>query len=93
MTLAVELGEGFAGDEVVVLVDGREAWRGHSVATNYSVGIAEVATVEVTPGSSVEVRVRGQAGSRRVDGEQRLRVDLDPEGALTFGPGRVGDVF
>nr|WP_042180600.1 hypothetical protein [Kibdelosporangium sp. MJ126-NF4]CEL14471.1 hypothetical protein [Kibdelosporangium sp. MJ126-NF4]CTQ88836.1 hypothetical protein [Kibdelosporangium sp. MJ126-NF4] len=93
MTLSVELGEGFAGDEVVVLVDGTRAWRGDRVETNYSVGIAEVVTVPADTGSIVEVRVRGRARSHRVGGERRLRVDLDPAGELTLGPPRVGDVF
>ncbi|MCE7004812.1 hypothetical protein LWC34_18570 [Kibdelosporangium philippinense] len=93
MTLTVELGDGFAGDEVVIVVDGREAWRCRGVATNYSVGIAESATVDVTPGSIVEVRVRGVARSRLVEGERRLRADLSPAGALTLGPPRMDDVF
>ncbi|MFC0106376.1 hypothetical protein [Kibdelosporangium aridum] len=93
MTLAVELGEGFADDEVIVLVDGQEAWRAQRVATNYSVGIAAIATVSAGAGSTVEVRVRGRAKSRRVGGEQRLRVDLEPSGELTLGPPRMGDVF
>lgn len=90
--VALELGEGFADDEVAVLVDGREVWRREGVTTNYSVGIAEVVQLAAPgEGATVEVRVRDLTDSAQVDsstagGEIRLRARIDPAGALTVGP-------
>jgi hypothetical protein len=93
MPLAVELGEGFADDEVTVLVDGREEWRRAGVTTNYSVGIADVARVPGGPGAVVEVRVRQLTGRSRVGEDARLRVDIGDSGELALGAGRTGDIF
>jgi hypothetical protein len=101
--LAVELGEGFSGDEVVVLVDGRQVWRGSDVTTNWSVGLADVVRVpEVPIGATVEVRARGSSASRPVadatathgdGGELRLRAGLDPDGGLRVEPADLGPVM
>lgn len=90
--VALELGEGFADDEVAVLVDGREVWRRRGVTTNYSVGLADV--VRLAPPedvATVEVRVRDLTDSARVDsstasGEIRLHARIDPAGALSVAP-------
>lgn len=90
--IAVELGEGFAGDEVAVLVDGTEMWRGSSVTTNYSVGIAEVVRVPAPSAeATVEVQVRGKSDTALVDattavGEVRLRARVDPAGSVVLAP-------
>lgn len=93
MQLAVELGEGFADDEVTVLVDGREEWHRTGVTTNYSVGIADVARVTGEPGALVEVRVRDRASRGQVGENARLRVDIGDSGELAMGSAREGDVF
>jgi hypothetical protein len=93
MPLAVELGEGFADDEVTVLVDGREVWRRTGVTTNYSVGIADVARVPGEPGALVEVRARHRTSRRRVGEDARVRADIDDSGELALGPGLEGDIF
>jgi hypothetical protein len=97
MTLAVELGVGFSDDEVVVLVDGRQAWHREGVTTNYSVGIADVARMPASTGSTVEVRVRSLSRSHRVGpvaaAEVRLRADIDPEEELRLGAAPEEPVF
>lgn len=92
-TLAIELGEGFADDDVSVLVDGTPVWHGDRVTTNYSVGIADVVRLPLPASGrpTVEVRVGGRSSAQRVDvagatGELRLRARIDPAGALTLGP-------
>ncbi|ONI84863.1 hypothetical protein ALI22I_30770 [Saccharothrix sp. ALI-22-I] len=94
MELAVELGEGFADDEVTVLVDGQEEWHRTGVTTNYSVGIADVARISGEPGALVEVRVRDLAGRREVGEDARLRADIDVSGKkLALGAASQGDIF
>lgn len=98
-SVALELGEGFDDDEVSVLVDGREVWRRSGVTTNYSVGLADVVPLPPTAAAStVEVRVRGQAGAASVDptranGELRLRARIDPAGSLSVGTPPEGPLF
>lgn len=96
--LALELGTGFADADVVVLVDGEQAWHGRGVTTNYSVGLADVVRVRLPAGTAptVEVRTGDAAGSAEVSaagaaaGEVRLRCDLDPAGSMTIGPAPEG---
>lgn len=98
--LALELGEGFSDDEVVVLLDGQQVWHREGVTTNYSVGLADVARFPWPPSRSatLEVRVRGSAQSHRVEaaagaGEVRLRAHLGADGVLTLGPAPEGWIF
>lgn len=100
-TLAVELAEGFAGDDVTVLIDGKQMWHRNGVSTNYSVGIADVVRLPMPTAAwpTVEVQVGRRSSSRRVDVEEargagagaagepelRLRARIDPAGALTLG--------
>lgn len=90
--IAVELGEGFAGDDVAVMVDGAQRWHGSGITTNYSVGIAEVVRVPMPDaGAVVEVQVRGTSDLTKVDapaaaGEVRLRARIDPAGAVSLSP-------
>jgi hypothetical protein len=89
---AVELGVGFADDDVVVLLDGQEVWRRQGVSTNYSVGIADV--VHLPGPGTLEVRVRDHVLSGRVGPDMaRLRVDLDPSGAPRLHAAPEGPVF
>ena len=88
----VELGVGFADDEVVLLLDGKEVWRRKGVTTNYSVGLADV--VRLPGPGTLEVRVRGDVLSGRVGPDMaRLRVDLDPSGAPRLRAAPEGPVF
>ncbi len=100
-TLAVELAEGFAGDDVTVLIDGRQMWHRNGVTTNYSVGIADVVRLPMPTAAwpTVEVQVGRRSASRQVDvegettaaratadpGELRLRARIDPAGSVTLG--------
>lgn len=96
--LALELGTGFADAEVVVLVDGEEAWHGTGVTTNYSVGLADVVRLPLPAGTAPTVEVRTGATARSTEvtaagaasGEVRLRCDLDPAGSMTIGPAPEG---
>lgn len=93
MTLAVELGEGFSDDEVVVVVDGRDEWRREGVTTNYSVGIAAMARVAASTGATVEVRTRGLSSELQVGEETHLRADISPAGDLRLGPAPAGQLM
>ncbi|HEX6344488.1 hypothetical protein [Umezawaea sp.] len=90
----VELGTGFSDDAVVVLLDGAEVWRSDGVTTNYSVGLAGVVRLPDDVAGTLEVRVRNEARSTRIEpGEHRLRVDLDPSGAPRLRDAPEGPVF
>ena len=94
---SLELGTGFRDDEVTVSLDGARVWHGRGVSTDYSVGLAAV--VPLPPGASgtLEVRVGSRAsGSARFSASgdgARLRADLDPAGAMTFGSAPDGPIF
>lgn len=68
-TLAVELAEGFADDDVAVLVDGTQLWHAAGVTTNYSVGIADVVRLPLPESAhpTVEVRVGRRSTAQQVD--------------------------
>ena len=102
---SLELGTGFQDDEVTVLLDGREVWRGSGITTNYSVGLAAVVPLPAGggPEPTLEVRVGNRSrGAQRVplgpatgeaSGDVRLRCDLDPAGETAIGPAQEGPVF
>ena len=95
-TPVLELGTGFQGDEVTVLLDGREVWHGRAVSTDYSVGLAALVPLPVGASGELEVRVGTRAlGTAPLTGtpDERLRVDLDPAGAMTIGPAPEGPYF
>lgn len=95
---SLELGTGFRDDEVTVLLDGREVWHGQGVSTDYSVGLAAVVPLPAD-GETVEVQVgsRAAGAARLADAAAvesgRLRVDLDPAGAMGIAPAPEGPVF
>lgn len=69
-SLHVALEEGFDGEEVVVLVDGREVFSCAAVRTRLQIGLAKSFDVEVAPGRhAVECRLttRGRTVARRVE--------------------------
>lgn len=97
---ALELGEGFSHDDVVVLVDGSPIWHSSDVSTNYSVGLADRVRLPISGVDTaiVEVRARGSVGTAQVgaapDGDGSvLRAVIDPDGTLHLGPGHSGVVF
>lgn len=68
-SLHVALEEGFGGEEVVVLVDGREVFAGADVRTRLQIGLAKSFDVEVAPGRHVvecRLRTRDSAVGHRV---------------------------
>ena len=90
----LELGTGFTGDEVTVLLDGREVWHGGTVSTDYSIGLAALVPLPVGAAGALEVRVGTRAvGTATLTPTERLRVDLDPAGAITVGPAPEGPYF
>jgi hypothetical protein len=98
--LSVELGTGFAGADVTVVVDGKEVWHRQGVTTNYSVGLADVVRVPLPadPEPTVEVRVNGATQATTLStpapaDEVRLRCDLDPAGVMTIGSAPEGPIF
>ena len=98
-TPVLELGTGFRDDEVSVLVDGREVWHGRGVSTDYSVGLAALVPLPAGVTGDVEIRVGTRASGvtelsgAAAAGQTRLRVDLDPAGAMTVGPAPEGPIF
>ena len=98
-TPVLELGTGFQGDEVTVLLDGREVWHGRGVSTDYSVGLAAVVPLPAGATGEVEIRVGTRATGTGAligpgaAGETRLRADLDPAGAMSIGPAPEGPIF
>jgi hypothetical protein len=98
-TPVLELGTGFRDDEVTVLVDGREVWHGRGVSTDYSVGLAAFVPLPAGVTGDVEIRVGTRASGvtelsgAAAAGQTRLRVDLDPAGAMTVGPAPEGPIF
>ncbi len=98
-TPVLQLGTGFRDDEVTVLLEGREVWHGRGVTTDYSVGLAAVVPLPAGSSGDVEVRVGGRASGTAPlpgtagTGNQRLRADLDPAGAMTVGPAPAGPIF
>ena len=95
-TPVLELGTGFQGDEVTVLLDGSEVWHGRAVSTDYSVGLAALVPLPAGASGTLEVRVgtraTGTATLTAAPGE-RLRADLDPAGSMTIGPAPEGPWF
>jgi hypothetical protein len=97
--LTIELGEGFADDEVVVLADGQEVWHESGVTTNYSVGLADVLRLRTAaPGTEVELLVRRKGRSYRTGVRAgahpaRLRATVDDKGNPILGPAPEGPVF
>ncbi|MDV6011744.1 hypothetical protein [Haloechinothrix sp. LS1_15] len=89
--LAVELGEGFSGDRVTLLIDGSEVWHGTAVTTNYSVGIADVVYLAAAPrGATVEVRAGNRSAQLRLPSTPgtpdrvRFRAAIALDGTLTL---------
>jgi len=82
----IHLESGFRRDEVRVLVDGGEVFAGRDVRTDYSIGLAEVIEVKVTPGwTDVEVQVptRQLRQLMRMDTREHafLGVSIAPDGS------------
>ena len=93
--VTLELGEGFSGDDVVVLADDLEVWRADGVTTNWSVGLADVVRL---PGSTRSIEVRSGGRSQRTEvpagtGEVRLRADRGEDGALRLDVAPEGPLF
>ena len=75
--LEIHLQEGFDGDEVVVLLDGREVFSGESVTSNALLGLAETITLETdTEGHEVTVELprHGLSGHASVPASERCYV-------------------
>ena len=80
----LDLQAGFKGDTVVVRAGGREISRREDVTTNYSIGRADSARLEVPSGSvELEIAVPGKHLS--------TRVALDPASTPFLGVSVVGD--
>jgi hypothetical protein len=97
-TLKIDLQEGFAGDHVVVEVDGQVVLDKQSVTTRQQVGLAS--SVQVETGLTAELRVelpeKGIEGSESVQVGQKPNVGVlvdggevhfkyPPEGQVMFG--------
>jgi hypothetical protein len=82
-TLHIDLQDGFAGDSVVIRLDGREVYRKDGVKTDLRISRADAVDVQAAnPTATVEVEARGQSASASVDvtREPYLSVSLDADG-------------
>ncbi|HWW61459.1 MAG TPA: hypothetical protein VN181_08840 [Thermoanaerobaculia bacterium] len=76
-TLDIHLQEGFAGDEVIVRIDGEERLRRAAVHTRRALSLAEHVTFEVDAGAHViDVSVRGIERRIAVDVADKLYVGI-----------------
>jgi hypothetical protein len=83
--LSLDLQEGFEGEAVEVLLDGRTVWRGRP-RTNWSIGLAERVELTVPPaGADLTVAVGGR-GPRL---EERLAADHPPHIGVSLEGGRL----
>ncbi|CAN5154150.1 hypothetical protein BH20ACT9_BH20ACT9_02600 [soil metagenome] len=88
-SLHVALEEGFDGEEVVVLVDGREVFSCAAVRTRLQIGLARSFDVEVAPGPhAVECRLRTRGSTVvhhvEVAGAAWVGVSLARDGAAQW---------
>ncbi|MDP8977975.1 MAG: hypothetical protein M3N17_05290 [Actinomycetota bacterium] len=88
-SLHVALQEGFGGEGVVVLVDGREVFSDPDVRTRLQIGLAKSFDVEVAPGRHlVECRLTGRdnpvARHVEVAGPTWVGISLVPDGGARW---------
>ena len=79
----IHLQDGFEGDEVVVLMDGREVFSSESVTSQALLGLAETITLEAdTAGHEVTVELprRGVSGNTSVPASERSYVGVTRQG-------------
>ncbi len=82
-TLVIDLQEGFDGDVVVIMVDGREVFRKAGVRTRYQIGLAESVRPEVTAGRhrvAVELPDRGLSGEVELDAAATPHLAVSAQG-------------
>jgi hypothetical protein len=91
-TLTIDLQDGFAGDTVVVRVNGRDVFHKPGVNTDYSIGRADSVTTEVNDGAT---RVEILVPSRNLSGTETLNAAETPflgisvaDGGVVFKPAR-----
>jgi len=81
--LQIALNDGFAGDAVAVVVDGREVYNKAGVKTDLRISRADAVEVEAPDsGATVEIRARGGSATIQVDASRTpyVTVDLDDDG-------------
>lgn len=85
--LHIALQDGFAGEPVVIRLDGREVYRKDRVRTDIRISRADAVDVETADGAgALEVEARGQTASTAVDParEPYVAVSLDGAGRPQF---------
>jgi hypothetical protein len=83
VALHIALQDGFAGEPVVIRLDGREVYRKDAVRTDLRISRADAVDLDAHAGqATVEVEARGQAASASVDAARTpyLSVNLDGSG-------------
>jgi hypothetical protein len=86
----IALQEGFNDDDVIVRINGQEAYRRSGVTTRYQISYADSVEVDIEAGPAeieVEVPSRATSVSQRLDAQHEvyLAVSLDRQGDITFG--------
>ena len=82
-TLHIALHDGFAGDAVVVAVDGQEVFNRSGVKTDLRISRADAVDTETHNGAAtVQVSARGRTAQATVDAAATpyVAVDLGPDG-------------
>jgi hypothetical protein len=80
--LHIALQDGFAGEPVVIRLDGREVYRKEAVRTDIRISRADAVDVETANRSgAIEVEARGQAASASVDVARTPYVSVSLDGS------------
>lgn len=83
--LHIALNDGFAGDAVAILVDGREVYNKTGVKTDLRISRADQVDAEAPDaGATIEVRAGGRSATTQADpgATPYLAVDIGPSGQL-----------
>ncbi len=88
VNLQLDLQEGFDDDTIVILIDGKEAWRKKGVKTRYQIGLAESFSTTVPTGTvkiTIEQPDRHQSQNiiLQVDVQTYVGVVRNDDGSIT----------
>ena len=87
-SMVIDLQTGFSADTVVVLVDGARALSRENVTTDYSIGRADSAEVDVAAGAE-RVSVEVQIPTQNISGKTTVDVGNTPYVGVSSENGKV----
>jgi hypothetical protein len=95
-TLKIDLQDGFAGDRVIMRIDGAVVYDRAGIKTRMQVGLADSAEVEAGPAAELRVELpeKGIDGSTTVNAEKTPNIGVSVEGgSVAFKYPREGQVM